>query len=115
MDRCHLLGDVDGHRAPGDTAPAAHATGGPELVDPGRELLGHPLAIARAGRLAHAAAVHVGVFEREARVPDPRALAHVTRQVGHVLDARAEAGGTHHRAVAAAHEALRDRVPARVL
>src|SRR5512133_389946 len=71
-DRCRLLGDVDGHRAPCDAAPAADAARGAELVDPGRELVGHPLPVARAPGLAHAAAVHVGVPEREARVPQPR-------------------------------------------
>ena len=47
-DGAHLLGDVDADRAPGDAAAAADAAGRAELVDPGGELVGHPLAIARA-------------------------------------------------------------------
>ena len=47
-DRARLLGDVDPHRAPGDAAAAAHAARAAELVDPGRELVRHPLAVARA-------------------------------------------------------------------
>src|SRR6266508_3391295 len=65
-DRRRLLGDVDRHRAPGNAAPAADAARGPELVDPGGELVGHPLAIARGRRVADAAAMDVGVVEGEA-------------------------------------------------
>src|SRR3954452_2139225 len=88
-DRPRLLGDVDRHRAPGDAAPATDAPGRAELVDPGRELVGHPLAVTRAGRAAHAAAVHVRMVEREARVPEACAFARVSGQVGGVLDGRA--------------------------
>ena len=49
-DRRRLLGDVDRHRAPGDAAAAADAARGAELVDPGGELVRHPLAVARLRR-----------------------------------------------------------------
>src|SRR5690242_6158078 len=68
-DRGDLLSDVDGHRAPGDAASAADAARGAELVDPRRQLVRHPLAVARAARTADAPAVDVGVLEGEARVP----------------------------------------------
>src|SRR3954449_10096708 len=73
-DRRHLLGDVDGDRAPRDAAPAADAARRAELVDPGRELVRRPLPVARARRAPDAAAVDVGVPEREARVPDAGVL-----------------------------------------
>src|SRR3954466_14639723 len=85
-DRRRLLGDVDRYRAPGDAAPATDAPGRAELVDPGRELVRHPLAVARTAGAADAAAVHVGVLEREARVPQPRAVGLLAGQVGRVLD-----------------------------
>src|SRR4051812_20672121 len=69
-DRGDLLGDVDGHGAPGDAPPAADAAGGAELVDPRRELVRHPLPVARLRGAAHASAVDVRMPEREARVPD---------------------------------------------
>ena len=56
-DRRRLLGDVDADRAPGDAAAAADAARRAELVDPVRQLVGHPLPVARARRCAHAAAV----------------------------------------------------------
>src|SRR3954469_22364403 len=92
-DRRRLLGDVDRHRAPGDAAPAADAAGRAELVDPGRELVRHPLAVARARGAPYPAAVHVGVLEREARFPHARALARLAGEIGHILDRRAKAGG----------------------
>ena len=88
----HLLGDVDADRAPGDAAAAADAAGRVELVPPGRELVGHPLAIARLRRGADAAAVDVGEIHGEAGVPAPRALGARAGEVARVLDRRAEAG-----------------------
>src|SRR3954452_9103132 len=110
-----LLGDVDRRRAPRDAATAPDATRRPELVDPGGELVGHPLAVARARRAADAAAVDVGVPEREARVPHADALGLVAGEVGHVLDVAAEARRAHHRAVAARQAAIGHVVPARML
>src|SRR3954451_5099849 len=98
-DLRNLFGDVDRHRAPGDAAPAADAARGAELVDPGGELVGHPLAIARLRRGVDAAAVDVGVVEREARIPQAGTLRLLAGEVRDVLDRVAEAGGADHRAV----------------
>ena len=46
-DGGRLLGDVDPDGAPGEAAAAADAAGRTELVDPGRQLVRHPLAVAR--------------------------------------------------------------------
>ena len=110
-DRGQLLGDVDPDRAPGDAAAAADAAGAAELVVPGAELVGEPLAVARAAGRPDAAAVDVGVVDREARVPAARPLRLVAREVGDVLDARAEAGRADQRAVAAGQAARRRRRP----
>ena len=75
----------------------------------------HPLAVARASGPAHAAAVRVGMPEREARVPQPGVLGLAAGQVGGVLDGAAEARRADQRAVAAAQAAVGDLVPARVL
>src|SRR5690349_21921810 len=87
-DRGQLLGHVDADRAPGDAAPAADAAGRAELVVPGAELVRQPLAVARPARRPDAAAVDVGVVDRVAGVPDPRALGALAREVGRVLDGR---------------------------
>src|SRR6478752_8499229 len=79
-DRCRFLCDVDGDRAPSDAPSAADATGGAELVDPGRELVGHPLPVARAPPPTYAAAVRVGVLEGEAGVPQPGVLGLAARE-----------------------------------
>ncbi len=102
-------------RAPRDAAPAADAARAPELVEPGRQLVRHPLPVARPARRAHAAAMDVRVVDREARVPALDAHDLLAGQVGHVLDRRAEAGRADHRAVPACQAARRDVIPARVL
>src|SRR3954454_3365736 len=114
-DRPRLLGEVDADGAPRDAAPAADAAGAAELVDPGGELVRHPLAIARARRAPNGAAVGVRVVDGEAGVPALMAVDAPAREVGRVLDGRAEAGGANHRAVAAGEAPLCDVVPARVL
>src|SRR6266540_1282854 len=114
-DRGDLLGEVDPHRTPGDAAPAADTSGGSELVDPGRQLVREPLPVARARGGTHAAAVEVRVLEREARVPPAPALGALARQVGDVLDGRAEARGAYQRAVGTRETARRHVVPARML
>ena len=114
-DRGELLGDVDPDRAPGDAAAAADAARAAELVVPGAELVRQPLPVARAAARPDAAAVDVGVVDREAAVPDARALGVAAAEVGGVLDARAEAGRADERAVAAGEAALGDLVPARML
>jgi hypothetical protein len=45
-DGADFLGDIDGHRTPGDTAAAADTTRGSELVNPGRKLVCQPLPVA---------------------------------------------------------------------
>src|SRR5215208_2395515 len=114
-DRRRLLGDVDRHRAPGDAAATADAAGGPELVDPGGELVSHPLAVPRARRVADAATVDVGVVEREAGVKQSHPLGLFASEVGDVLDGVAEAGRADQGAVAASEATLGDLVPAGVL
>src|SRR6266508_4752012 len=114
-NRGDLLGEVDPHRTPGDAAPAADASGGSELVDPGRQLVREPLPVARARRGTHAAAVEVRVLEREARVPPAPALGALARQVGDVLDGRAEARWAYQGAVGTRETARRHVVPARML
>src|SRR5919202_5134321 len=114
-DGRRLLGDVDRHRAPGDAAPAAHAARRAELVDPGGQLVGHPLAVAGTAAGADAAAVDVGVLEVEAGVPAPGALGLLAREVGDVVDAVAEARGADQRAVAAGQAAVGHLLPAGVL
>src|SRR5262249_6802996 len=110
-----LFGDIDAYGAPGNAATAADAAGAAELIDPGGQLVGEPLAITCPMRGAHAASVHVGVPHREAGVPaaPPRGL--FPGEVGGVLNRGAEAGGTDQGAVGAGQAAPGDVVPARVL
>ena len=69
-DRRRLLGDVDADRAPRDAAAAANAAGAAELVEPAWRACGSSTAgSATSCRGAHGAAVHVGVVDREARIP----------------------------------------------
>ena len=107
-----LLGDVDADRAPGDAAAAADAARRAELVEPGRRACASSTADSASASIgADAAAVDVGEIEREARIPAPDAFGLVAGEVGHVLDRRAEAGRTDHRAVAAATGSARRRRP----
>ncbi len=50
VQRVRLLGDVDADRAPHDAPAAADAAGAAELVVPGAEFVGGPLAVAAAWR-----------------------------------------------------------------
>src|ERR1039457_2598334 len=81
---------------------------------PGAELVGQPLAVARASRAPQGAAVQERVLDRKTGLPQADALCLGPGEVADVLDARAEAGRADHRAVAARKTALRDLVPARV-
>ena len=110
-----LVRDVDTHRAPGDAAAAADAARGAELVDPARELVRHPLPIARTRRLADAAAVDKGEIHGEAGIPFAHPLGGRAAQIAVILDRRAEAGRAHHGAVAAGETALGDVVPSRMI
>src|SRR5215469_14878469 len=110
-----LLGDVDADRAPRDAPAAAHAAGRAELVEPGGELVRHPLPVARPGGRSHRPAVQVGVVHREAGIPGPVPLRILPSQAGDVLYAEAEARWADHRAVSVAQAPRRHVVPARVI
>ena len=96
-----FLGDVDAHRTPGDAAAAADAAGAAELVDPGGQFVGQPLAVAGPGRGADAAAVEVGVIHGKTDVLAPPPFGRSPGQIGDVLDGVAETGGADPGAVAA--------------
>ena len=114
-DDRQLLAHVDGHRAPRHAAAAADAAEGAELLDPGRELVGQPLAVAvlRAG--AERAPGDSREAAREAGVPGPLRRRLDAIEVGDLLDAGAEAGRADERAVAAGQAALGDLRPARAV
>src|SRR5689334_5176014 len=114
-DRGHLLGDVDADRAGGEAPAAPDAPGRAELVEPGGELVRHPLPVAGARAGPDAAAVQVGEVRGEAGVPDPPVLGLPAGERGVLVDGGAEAGGADHRAVAAREATARDVVPPRVL
>src|SRR5262245_21870716 len=86
-DGGQLLGDVDPDRTPRDATAAADAAGLAELVVPGPELVGQPLAVARPAGGANRTAVDVRVLDRVAGVPQPYALRVLAGQVGVILDA----------------------------
>src|SRR5215475_7207830 len=100
-DRGDLLGDVDADRAPGDAAAAADAARRAELIDPGGELVRHPLPVAGPVGDPHRATVKVGVVHGEAGIPGPLQLRLRPGQIGDVLDAEAEARRAGHGAVPA--------------
>src|SRR5262245_57051115 len=110
-----FLGNVDSHRAPGDTAPTAYAARGAELVDPGSYFVSQPLAISSLSRRPHAASVDIGMTECEARVPSAPSFGVVSGHVGHIIDRGAEAGWADHGAVGTSQAAFGDVVPPRVL
>src|SRR5512144_362650 len=114
-DRCRFFGDVDADRAPRDAPPTADTAGDPELIDPVRELVGHPLAITRADLPAHATAVNVGMAECEAGIPTLNALRNPAGKVGDIVNDEAEAGGADERAVAAGEAAFGHLSPPRML
>ena len=70
-DRVELGADIDADRAPRDAAAAADAARRPELVPPGRELVGEPLPVAVLVPRPEAAAGDLGEPVGEARVPGP--------------------------------------------
>ncbi len=102
--------------APGDAPTAAHAPGRTELVPPGRELVGEPLAVAVLDlRPEVGIAGHAAEALAEAAVPGALGRALDTVEVRGDRHARAEAGGADERAVRAGQAALRDLGPARVI
>src|ERR1019366_1126800 len=114
-DGSDFLRDVDPDRAPGDAAPAPDAARGAELIDPARELVSQPLPIARLGRRANAATMHVAMIEREARVPALHPFRVLAIEIRDVLDGGAEARRAYERAVRASEAPIRDVVPPRVV
>src|SRR6516162_488657 len=89
-DGADLLRNVDSHRTPGDAPSAANAPRGAELIDPRRQLVRHPLAVASAGRGTNAPTVDVRERHGETGVPLAPALRMFARQVGDIFDRRAE-------------------------
>src|SRR5579871_5191547 len=107
----NFLSDVDPHGTPGNTAAAAYTTGRAELIDPRRQLVGHPLAKARFRRRPHATAVNVRVGLRETGVPTPPSPGVLVGYVAHVIHCGTETGGTYHGAVGATEATGGDIVP----
>ena len=110
-DDRELLADVDADRAPGDAPAAADAAARPELVPPGRELVGQPLAVAVLAVRPERAAGDLGEAVGEARVPGPLGGRGRAVEVGPLDDARAEAGRADERAVGARRGSVRRRPP----
>lgn len=110
-----LLGEIDPDRAPRDAPAAADAARLPELVVPRPELVGEPVPISRSDTRANDAGGEIRKLEREARVPPAPPFGVVAREVGHILDGRAEARRADHRAIGATKAALADIEPRRTL
>src|SRR6516162_3733943 len=113
--RPDLLGNIDSHRTPGDTAPTADATRSAKLVYPRSHFVSQPLAIPGFSRRPHAASVDVRMTECKAGVPSSPSFGMVSGHVGDVIDRGAEAGGADHGTVGASQTTLGDVVPPRVL
>ena len=114
-DRRRFDRDVDPDWTPGDAAAAADATRRAELINPSRELVRHPLPIARTRRVADAAAMDKREIHGEAGIPFPHPFCRRAAQIAVILYRRTEAGGANHGAVAAGQAALGDVVPARMI
>src|SRR5579871_5979080 len=89
-----LFRNIDSHRTPGNAAAAADAARCAELIDPGGQLVGHPLPVPRERGRPHDAAVNIRVLCREARVPSAPALAVIAGQIVNLLDRAAKTGRT---------------------
>src|SRR4030042_2372325 len=92
-DCARFLRDVDGNRTPGYAAPATHAARSAELIDPGGQLVSHPLAIAGPGRGPAGAAVDVREVHGEAGVQPAPAFDVLAGQGGDVLHGDRKSGG----------------------
>src|SRR5579872_6415722 len=94
-----LFGDIDSHRTPGNAAAATDAARCAELIDPGGQLVGHPLPVPGERGRPHNTPVNIRVLGGEARVPAAPALAVIAGQIGNLLDGAAKTGRTYHRAI----------------
>src|SRR5438552_11434013 len=109
--RANLFGDVDRRRTPRDAPTTSHTTQFPKLVHPGRQLVRHPLAVTRFGRITDTSTVNVRKIQSEARIPPAPALGALARDVCDILHRSAEACGAGHRAIRAAQAASSEFVP----
>src|SRR6516164_2075545 len=114
-DSCSFLGNIDPDGTPGYATPTADTPGAAKLINPVGQLMRHPLAVARARRIPHAAAVDVGKIQCETGIPAAHALGGRTGEIGRVVDCRAEASRTYIGAIAAGEAASGDLVPPRVV
>src|ERR1039457_3397665 len=106
-----LLGDVDTHRAPGYATTAANTSRTAQLVDPGGQLVSHPLAIACFGGGSDTASVNIGKALCEAGIPAAPAFGVIPGNVSHIFDGSAKAGRADHGAIGTRQAAACDIVP----
>ncbi len=71
-DGADLLGNINAYRTPRDAAAAAHTPRAAKLVNPGSQLVGHPLPVSRLGGAANTAAVNVREVLRETGMTSKR-------------------------------------------
>src|SRR5208283_1556234 len=111
----NLLGDVDAHRAPGYATTAANTSRTAELVNPGGQLVSHPLAIACFGGGSDTASVNIGKALCEAGIPAAPAFGVISGNVSYIFHRDAKACGADHRAVGTRQATAGHVVPARML
>jgi hypothetical protein len=58
--------------------------------------------------------MHPRKIHCEAGIPGPPALGMIARNIGNILNRRAETGGTNHRTICASQTTFRNLIPARV-
>ena len=115
-DRCRLFGDVDPDRTPGDATSAADATRAAELVEPARQLVSDPLAVARLA--SNCRTLPPWMYEKSSVKQESQRRtrsATVLGEVGCVVDGRAKARRADHRAIGAGKTAFCDLIPARMV
>src|ERR1035437_1881929 len=110
-----ILGDVDTHRAPGYATTAANTSRTAELVDPGGQLVSHPLAIACFGGGSDTASVNIGKALCEAGIPAAPAFGVISGNASYIFHRGAVACGADHRAVGTRQATAGHVVPARML
>ena len=110
-----FFADIDSHRTPADTAPAAHTAAAVELVMPTAQLVCQPLAITSSRIGANGQAMDIAMPLCKTGIPFTHMFAAGTVQLRLLVLCMAKAGGTHHGAVAAGQAALRHLLPAGML